>query len=89
MRRVASIRELYADAIAIEREAAERYAELAERMRDESREELAALFAGLAQLEAGHLEALERMLESTPGAVDAGHESPNPEKESKPCTSTS
>lgn len=60
MSRIASIPELYAHAMAIEREAAERYAELAERMRDESNEDLAALFAGLAALEAGHLEALER-----------------------------
>jgi rubrerythrin len=57
---IASVPELYAHAIAIEREAAERYAELAERMRDESNEDLAALFAGLAALETGHLEALER-----------------------------
>ena len=60
MSRIASIPELYAHAIAIEREAAERYAELAERMRDESNEDLAALFAGLAAVEAGHLEALQR-----------------------------
>lgn len=60
MSRIASIPELYAHAIAIEREAAERYAELAERMRDESNEDLAGLFAGLAALEKGHLEALER-----------------------------
>ena len=60
MSRIASIRELYAHAIAIEREAAGRYAELAARMGDESNEDLAALFAGLAKLEAGHLEALER-----------------------------
>ncbi|HYI86424.1 MAG TPA: ferritin family protein [Burkholderiales bacterium] len=60
MRRVASIAELYVHAIAIEREAAERYAELAERMRDESNEDLAALFAGLAALETEHLQALER-----------------------------
>lgn len=60
MSRIASIAELYAHAIAIEREAAARYAELAERMRDESNDDLAELFAGLAALEAGHLEALER-----------------------------
>jgi len=60
MSRIASIAELYVHAIAIEREAAERYAELAERMRDESNEDLAALFAGLAALEKEHLEALER-----------------------------
>ena len=60
MSRIASVAELYAHAIAIEREAAERYAELAERMRDESNEDLAELFAGLAALEQGHREALER-----------------------------
>ena len=59
MNRVASVPELYAHAIAIEREAAERYAELAERMRDESNEDLAGLFAGMAALEAGHLAALK------------------------------
>jgi len=56
---IASIPDLYAHAIAIEREAAERYAELAERMRDESNEDLAALFAGMAAVEAGHLAALK------------------------------
>jgi len=59
MSRIATTPELYAHAIALEREAAERYAELAERMRDESNEDLAALFAGMAALEAGHLAALE------------------------------
>ena len=63
MSRIASIAELYVHAIAIEREAAERYAELAERMRDESNEDLAELFAGLAALEKGHLDALERRTE--------------------------
>lgn len=63
MSRIASILELYAHAIAIEREAAERYAELAERMRDESNDDLADLFAGLAALEKGHLDALERRTE--------------------------
>jgi len=57
---IASIPDLYAHAIAIEREAAERYAELAERMRDESNEDLAALFAGMAAVEAGHLAALKQ-----------------------------
>ena len=60
MNRLASIPELYAHAIAIEREAAERYAELAERMRDASNEDLAGLFAGMAALEAGHLAALKQ-----------------------------
>jgi rubrerythrin len=52
--------ELYAHAIAIEREAAERYSELAERMDDEGREELARVFGELAQMEAEHVETLER-----------------------------
>ena len=58
-----TLAEFLAHAIALEREAAERYAELAERMRDESNEDLAALFAGLAALEAGHLAALQRRTE--------------------------
>jgi rubrerythrin len=60
MRPVASVQELYAQAIAMESEAAARYAELAERMDDEGREDLARIFAMLAADEAGHLEALER-----------------------------
>ena len=51
--------ELYAHAIAIEREAAERYAELAERMRDEGREDLARVFTLLGDLESEHLQTLE------------------------------
>lgn len=50
---------MYAHAIAIEREAAERYSQLAERMDDEGREELARIFAELARMEAGHLETLQ------------------------------
>jgi rubrerythrin len=50
--------ELYAHAIAIEREAAERYTELAVRMDDEGREDLARLFDMLARLEGGHRDAL-------------------------------
>jgi rubrerythrin len=60
MRSIASPAELYAHAIAIEREAAGRYSELAERMDDEGREELARAFAELARMEAEHLETLER-----------------------------
>jgi rubrerythrin len=52
--------ELYAHAIAIEREAAARYAEFAERMEEEGREDLARVFGLLARLEAEHLETLER-----------------------------
>lgn len=58
MKFIESAAELYAHAIAIEREAAERYAEFAERMEDEGREDLAHVFGTLAQVEAEHLEAL-------------------------------
>ena len=63
MRRIQTVPELYAHALAIEAEAAERYAELAERMSDEGREELAGVFALLAQDEAEHLDALKRRTE--------------------------
>jgi hemerythrin-like domain-containing protein/rubrerythrin len=51
---------LYAHAIAIEREAAERYAEFAARMSDLGNDEVAAVFATLGRGEAQHLEALQR-----------------------------
>ena len=60
MRLIESAPELYAHAIAIEREAAARYAELAERMEDEGRDELARIFGLLATMEAEHLETLVR-----------------------------
>ena len=60
MKIIRSAPELYAHAIAMEREAAARYAEFAERMEDEGREDLARVFALLARTEAEHLEALER-----------------------------
>ena len=63
MEPIRSAAELYAHAIAIEREAAERYSQLAERMDDEGRDELARIFAELARMEAGHLETLERRTE--------------------------
>ena len=50
--------ELYAHAIAIEREAAERYGEFAERMQDLGRDEVADVFGFLARIEAEHLETL-------------------------------
>jgi len=52
--------ELYAHAIAIEREAAQRYGQFAERMADEGREDLARIFDMLSRKESEHLEALER-----------------------------
>ncbi|HXM80578.1 MAG TPA: ferritin family protein [Burkholderiales bacterium] len=65
MRAIRSTQELYAHAIAIEREAAERYGELAGRMADEGRDELATVFDMLARMEAEHLEALERRTDDT------------------------
>ena len=55
---IESAPELYAHAIAIEREAAQRYGEFAERMDDEGREELADVFGLLARVEAEHLQTL-------------------------------
>jgi rubrerythrin len=49
---------LYAHAIAIEREAVERYTELAWRMDDQGNEAVAAVFGELARFEAEHLQAL-------------------------------
>lgn len=54
---------LYAHAIAIEREAAERYAELAERMADLGNDEVAGLFRRLAGFEAAHLKTLQAKTE--------------------------
>jgi rubrerythrin len=56
---IESVAELYAHAIAIEREAAARYGEFAERMEDEGREDLARVFGMLARAEAEHLQALQ------------------------------
>jgi rubrerythrin len=50
---------LYAHAIAIEREAAERYADLARHMDDLGNEDVAELFRRLAVFEAEHLDTLE------------------------------
>jgi len=55
---IQSAPELYAHAIAIEREAAERYSELAVRMHDKGREDLARVFDMLASVESGHRDAL-------------------------------
>jgi rubrerythrin len=60
MQTIASAAELYAHAIAIEREAAERYAELAQHMADLGNESVAELFGRLAGFEAEHLETLLR-----------------------------
>lgn len=60
MEPIRSPAELYAHAIAVEREATERYAEFAQRMNDLGVEPVAAVFARLARLEQEHLRALER-----------------------------
>jgi rubrerythrin len=59
-----SVAELYAHAIAMEREAAQRYDELAKRMADQGNDEVAALFSRLSRIEAEHLQTL---LERTRG----------------------
>ena len=60
MKVVSSTAELYAQAIAMESEAAARYAEFAERREDEGNEDLARIFAMLSAEEAEHLASLER-----------------------------
>jgi rubrerythrin len=57
---VASVENLYAHAIAMEREAAARYLEFAQSMRDHGNDETAELFERLAKLESVHSERLER-----------------------------
>ena len=58
-KKVRSVPELYAHALAIEREAAARYLEFAEHMADEGNEQVAALFRSLAHFEADHARELE------------------------------
>ena len=60
MKAIRSAPELYAHAIAIEREAAARYTELAQQMADRGNDAVAELFYALAREEAEHLDALER-----------------------------
>ncbi|MGA8053956.1 MAG: ferritin family protein, partial [Burkholderiales bacterium] len=57
---VGSVEILYAHAIALEQEAAARYREFAESMRDHGNEEVAELFERLASLESAHAERLAR-----------------------------
>lgn len=57
---LASTGELYAHALAVEREAAERYVEFAQYLEDQGNYAVAALFRMLARLEAQHLDRLER-----------------------------
>jgi len=69
-----SVAELYVHAIAIEREAAERYAELAQRMDDLGNDAVAGLFGFLARAEALHLAALRRRTEGVAlPALDTDH----------------
>lgn len=63
MKPILSAPELYAHAIAIEREAADRYAEFAERMDDLGNEAVASVFIMLCGVETEHLRALERRTE--------------------------
>ncbi len=58
-RKVRSVPELYAHALAIEREAAARYLEFADRMADEGNDHVATLFRSLAQFELQHVQELE------------------------------
>ena len=66
MRTIRSPTELYAHAIALEREAAERYAEFARRMDDLGNAAAAEVFTTLARLEEEHLQTL---LERTRGVA--------------------
>lgn len=63
MQAIRSAPELYAHAIAIEREAAARYSELAQQMSDRNEDAVAEVFSALAREEAEHLQALERRTE--------------------------
>ncbi len=60
MQEIRSIPELYACALAIEREAAERYGEFAQRMGDLGNDAVAEVFASLAGFESEHLDELRR-----------------------------
>jgi rubrerythrin len=64
-----TVSHLYAHAIAIEREAAARYSEFAQRMADLGNETAAEVFATLARLEAEHL---DELLERTAGMALPG-----------------
>jgi len=70
---IRSVTELLAHALAIEREAAERYAEFARFMADRERGELADLFARLARLERDHARFIEKRAGPlhAPAVIDA------------------
>ena len=69
-----TVADLYAHAIAIEREAAARYSEFAERMDDLGNEAAAQVFATLARLEAEHLIELLKRTEGMDLPGLAAHE---------------
>jgi len=72
MKTIATPAALYAHAIAIEREAAERYAEFATRMGDLGNDEIASLFSALARMETEHLAKLEKQAQEIElPAIDA------------------
>jgi rubrerythrin len=71
---IACVAELYAHAIAIEREAAERYAELAKHMVDQGNDEVGMLFGWLAAVEGAHLDALLRRTDGVALPVLESHE---------------
>lgn len=75
MKPIRTAPELYAHAIAVEREAAERYGEFAERMNDLGDEPVGNVFNTLARLETEHLAALERRTEglALPGVDTKGY----------------
>ncbi len=58
--------ELYAHAIAIEREALDRYTEFAQRMEETGRKDIAVVFRMLAGYEVEHLETLRRRTDGIP-----------------------
>lgn len=71
---IASVAELYAHAIAIEREAAERYAEFAKHMVDQGNDEVGLLFGWLAAVEGAHLDTLRRRTDGVVLPVLESHE---------------
>jgi rubrerythrin len=74
MSAIATTAELYAHAIAIEREAAARYSEFAERMADLGNDAAAEVFGTLARLEAEHLDELAKRTADMPLPALAAHE---------------
>lgn len=82
---IASTAEIYVHAIAIEREAAERYAHFAGRMAEQGNHAVAALFRMLATQETRHLEELQRVTAQIHlPALDADHSWPGDEAPETP-----